>query len=150
MNRLMTKLLNLPGVLVENSQQTEDTLIFFVKSDKKTALCPRCGQKSHRIHQNQRHLVKDLPLSNREVVLCVNRRRFKCGNCQKPFSEMLDFVPEKKSFTHRYAEAITQQVIHSDLKNVAHNNGLTAERVESMVMFVAESFLPVTDFMSQN
>ncbi|MDB9511229.1 ISL3 family transposase [Kamptonema animale CS-326] len=139
----MTKLLNLPGVLVENSQQTEDTLIFFVKSDKKTALCPRCGQRSHRIHQNQRHLVKDLPLGNREVVLSVNRRRFKCRNCQKPFSEMLDFVPEKKSFTHRYAAAITQQVIHSDLKNVAHNNGLTAERVESMVMFVAESFLPV-------
>ncbi|HLO47477.1 MAG TPA: transposase family protein [Kamptonema sp.] len=110
MNKLMTKLLNLPGVLVENSQQTEDTLIFFVKSDKKTALCPRCGQKSHRIYQNQRHLVKDLPLGNREVVLCVNRRRFKCGNCQKPFSEMLDFVPEKKNFTHRYAE--TKRSLH--------------------------------------
>ncbi|CBN53926.1 ISL3 family transposase [Kamptonema sp. PCC 6506] len=139
----MTKLLNLPKVLVENSQQTEDTLIIFVKSDKKTALCPRCGQKSHRLHQNQRHLVKDLPIGNREVVLSVNRRRFKCKNCQKPFSEILDFVPEKKSFTYRYAEAITQQVIHSDLKNVAHNNGLTAEEVESMVMFVAQSILPV-------
>ena len=69
MNRLMTKLLNLPGVLVENSQQTEDTLILFVKSDQKTALCPRCGQKSHRIHQNQRHLVKDLLIDMQKILL---------------------------------------------------------------------------------
>ena len=74
MNRIMSKLLNLPGVVVEKSQQTEDTLILFVKSDKKTAVCPRCGRKSHRIHQNQRYLVKDLPMGNREVILSVNRR----------------------------------------------------------------------------
>jgi transposase len=104
MNKLMTNLLNLPGVLVEDIQQTEDTLILFVKSDRKTAICPRCGQKSHHLHQNQRHLVKDLPIGNRAVFLSVNRRRFKCKNCQKPFSEILDFVPEKKSFTHRYKE----------------------------------------------
>ena len=106
-NRLLTKLLNLPGVIVESSQETEDTLILFVKSEQKTAVCPRCGQISRRLHQNQRYLVKDLPLSNREVILSVNRRRFKCENCRKPFSESLDFVPQKKSFTHRYAKFIT-------------------------------------------
>ncbi|WP_228061814.1 transposase family protein [[Phormidium] sp. LEGE 05292] len=103
-NRLLTKLLNLPGVIVESNQETEDTLILFVKSEKKTAVCSRCGQISRRLHQNQRHLVKDLPLGNREVILSVNRRRFKCENCQKPFSERLDFVANKKSFTHRYAQ----------------------------------------------
>lgn len=79
MNRLMTKLINLPGVGVENSQQTEDTLILLVNSDKKTALDPRCGQKSHRLHQNQRRLVKDLPLGNREVILSVNRTEKSCS-----------------------------------------------------------------------
>jgi len=34
-NRLLTKLLNLPGVIVEESQETEDTLILFVKLEKK-------------------------------------------------------------------------------------------------------------------
>ncbi len=106
MNRLMTKLLNLPGVIVEDNQQTEDTLILFVKLAKKTAVCPRCGQTSRHLHQNQRHLVKDLPLGNREVILSVNRRRFKCKKCQKPFSENLDFLANKKSFTHRYAQAV--------------------------------------------
>lgn len=143
MNRLMTKLLNLSGVIVEDNQQTEDTLILFVKSAKKTADCPRCGQISRHLHQNQRHLVKDLPLGNRKLILSVNRRRFKWKKCQKPFSEKLDFVANKKSFTRRYAQAVTQQVVHSDIKNVAHNNGLTSEEVESMVMFFTKSLLPI-------
>jgi transposase len=143
MKKMMTQVLNLPGVIVEKTQQTEDTLIFFVKSEQKTAFCPRCGRKSHRLHQNQRYLVKDLPMGNREVIGSVNRRRFKCGNCQKPFSETLDFVGKKKSFTHRYAQTVTQQVVHSDLKNVGQSYGLTAEEVESMVMFYANFIFPI-------
>ena len=141
--REMTKLLNLPGVLVENIQDTEETLIVSVLVQNKTAKCPRCGQTSRRLHQNKRHLVRDLPIGNREVMLYVNRRRFKCENCQKPFSENLDFVGLKKPFTHRYAHAITKQVIHSDVINVAKNNKLTEEEVESMVMYVAQAITPI-------
>jgi len=37
MNKLMTRLLNLPGVIVEKKQETENTLILFVKSAKQIA-----------------------------------------------------------------------------------------------------------------
>lgn len=52
-------------------------------------------------------------------------------------------MPKKKSFTHRYAESITQQVVHSDIKNVGDNNGLTAEEVESMVIYFTKYMLPI-------
>ncbi len=143
MNKLMTRILNLPGVIVEEIQSTENILILFVKSTNKRTVCPRCGQTSHRLHQNKRHLVKDLPLGNREVLLYVNRRRFKCQNCLKPFSETLNFVGNKKNFTHRYAKDITQQVIHSDIKNVAHQNKLTVEEVESMVKEVGKLIINI-------
>ncbi len=87
--------------------------------------------------------VKDLPMSDRQVILRVNRRRFKCKNCSKPFSETLDFVGNKKNFTHRYAESITEQVIHSDINNVAKNNGLTTEEVESMLKTIANKIIPI-------
>ncbi len=122
MNKVMTNLLNLPGVIVEKSIQLEDRLILFVTSKNKTAVCTRCGQISRRLHQNKRYLVKDLPLGNSEVILSVNRRRFKCEKCCKPFSEKLDCVPTKKSFTHRYAQSVSHQVVHSDINNVLHNN----------------------------
>jgi len=143
MKRLMTKLLNLPGVIVEDSLETEAAIILSVRAKNQTAVCPRCGQVSRRLHQNKRHLVKDLPISNREVFIRVNRRQFKCEYCQKPFSERLDFVENKKSFTKRYARKITEQVIHSDINNVAKNNKLTTEQVESMVSYVAERAMSI-------
>ncbi len=83
----LTKLLNLPGVIVEDSKQTKETLILFVKAERKTAFCPRFSKKSHHFHQNKWHLVKDLLLGNRQVIIQVNLRRFKCETCQNPFSE---------------------------------------------------------------
>ncbi|MCL1475364.1 ISL3 family transposase [Argonema antarcticum] len=139
----MTKLLNLPGVIVEDTKETKETLILSVRVEKKTAACPRCSRISHRLHQNKTHLVRDLPMGDREVILKVNRRRFKCENCQKPFSETLDFVGNKKSFTYRYAQAVTEQVIHSDVSNVAKNNGLTSEEVWSMVISLAKKVIPI-------
>ena len=139
----MTKMLNISGVIVEDSLLTKETLILSVRAEKKTAVCPRCGQASHRIHQNKRHLVKDLSMGNREVILRVNRRQFKCETCEKPFSEILDFVGSKKSVTKRYAQSITKQVIHSDVNNVSKNNGLTEEEVWSMVMAEAKEIMPI-------
>ena len=40
MKMSLTKLLNLPGVMVENSKQTKETLILSVKAKNKTAVCP--------------------------------------------------------------------------------------------------------------
>ena len=49
----------------------------------------------------------------------------------------------KKNITHRYAENITQKVVHSDLKNVAHQNRLTVEEVESMVKEVGKLIINI-------
>ena len=54
MNKLMTRILNLPGVIVEEIQERKKILILFVKSASSRAVCPRCGQTSHRLHQNKR------------------------------------------------------------------------------------------------
>ncbi|MBW4601062.1 MAG: ISL3 family transposase, partial [Calothrix sp. FI2-JRJ7] len=58
MKTLITKLLNLPGIIVEDSQEIEGTLILSVKVEKKTAVCPRCGKTSHHLHENKRYARK--------------------------------------------------------------------------------------------
>ena len=104
MKKLMTNILNLPGVIVEHYKQTAETLILVVKLQTKTASCPLCGQSSHHLHQNYRYLVRDLPMGDIEVILRVNRRRFKYKNCRQPFNERLEFLKIKKTFTNRYAQ----------------------------------------------
>ncbi|TWH39738.1 ISL3 family transposase [Dulcicalothrix desertica] len=143
MKRVLTQLLNLPDVTVESSIQEGLVLILSVSKKEKSAVCPHCGTKSRHLHQNQNHLVKDLPMGDKEVILNLNRRRFKCKKCRKTFSEQLDFVGTKKSFTHRYAENIVKQVISSNVSNVAENNGLSDEEVNSMIEDVAQKLLPI-------
>ncbi|MCC5614374.1 transposase family protein [Nostoc sp. CHAB 5836] len=143
MKRILTQLLNLPEVIVESNLQEGQTLILSVSKKAKSAVCLQCGQKSEKLHQNQRYLVKDLPMGDKEVILNVNRRRFKCKKCRKTFSEELDFVGARKRFTHRYAENIVKQLISSNVSNVARNNGLTDEEVNSMLEDVAENVMSI-------
>jgi transposase len=138
MNLLLTELLNLPGVMVEDFRQTETELFLEVEVYTAQATCPRCNQISSNLHQNHWLLVRDLPISNRTVWLKVNRRQFKCITCQKPFSEKLDFLGKRRKYTDRYACEIVQQVVHSDVHNVAKNNDLSDAEVWSMVNYVAD------------
>ena len=138
MKPLLTRLLNLPGIEVEDYHELEDELILEVEAIRDFATCPRCGQESHHLHQNRGHLVRDLNISSFKVLLRVNRRQFKCKTCGKPFSEELDFVGRRRKHTDRFAEMIVKQVIHSDTHNVAKNNDLTDEEVWSMVKYLSK------------
>lgn len=143
MKRIMTQLLNLTEVVVESSLQEGQTLFLSVSKKVKSSVCPDCGTKSKHLHQNQRYLVKDLPMGDKEVILNLNRRRFKCKKCRKTFSEKFNFVGARKTYTHRYAEKIVKQVISSNVSSVAKNNGLTEEEVNSMIEDVAKNIIPI-------
>ncbi len=143
MKRVLTQLLNLPDVVVESSLQEGSVLILSVTKKTKSAVCPQCGNKSEHLHQNQRCLVKDLPMGDKEVILNLNKRRFKCKICRKTFNEKLDFVGARRTYTHRYAENIVKQVISGNVSNVARNNGLTDEEVNSMLEDVAKKVMPI-------
>jgi transposase len=137
MQPLLTQLLNLPGIEVEDYRDLGSQLILEVEAMTTQATCPRCGQTSSHLHQNHRYLARDLSIRGRTVFLKVNRRQFKCQTCGKPFSEMLDFIGVRRKQTDRFAEAIGQQVLHSDLHNVAVINDLTDEEVWSMVQYIS-------------
>ncbi|WP_375490908.1 ISL3 family transposase [uncultured Nostoc sp.] len=139
----MSQLLNLPEVVVESSVQEGYSLFLSVSKKVKSAVCPHCGINSKDLHQNQKYLVKDLPMGDKEVILNLNRRRFKCKKCRKTFSEKFNFVGTRKTYTQRYAENIVRQVINSNVSSVARNNGLTDDEVNSMIEDVAKNVMPI-------
>lgn len=138
MQPLLTQLLNLDGVAVEDYRDLGGEIVLEVEAVFDWAICPRCAQRSHNVHQSHFHLARDLSISNRQVLLKFNRRQFKCHTCKKPFSERLDFIGERRRYTERFAEMIVKQVIHSDTHNVARNNGLTDDEVWSMVEYISK------------
>ncbi|MCC5620850.1 ISL3 family transposase [Nostoc sp. CHAB 5715] len=131
------QILNLPGIKVLNCQDIEGLgLIIEIQADSKSSKCPRCGKASHSIHQNHWRNIKDLPWSNQQVILRVNRRQFRCKNCQKPFSEDLDFVDKQRGYTKRFAIEIVKQVLDSNIRSVAERNDLSESEIQSMLDYL--------------
>jgi transposase len=136
------KFLNLEGVFIQGYRHLENIgIIFQVESKNKKATCPRCGLTSDKLHQNHRYLVKDLPISGQSVYLQVNRRQFKCDNCQKPFSEKLDFVNSKRTYTKRLAKNIVGQLKEGDILNISRRNEVTEEEIQRMLEDIAEEIM---------
>lgn len=132
------KILNLPEMTVLSCQEIEGLgFIIEIEASKRSAPCPSCGQISRSIHQNHWRIVQDLPWSNQLVLLRINRRQFRCNNCQKPFSEELEFIKSQRGYTKRFAAEIVKQVLDSNIRSVAARNDLSEEEVQSMLSSLA-------------
>lgn len=108
-------------------------LIIEIERIAKYCTCPKCGVQVSTIHQNHWRIVRDLPISDRQVQLKINRRQFRCKKCEKIFSEQLDFIDKNRGYTKRLANNIIAQVLESNIRSVALRNDLTEEEIESML-----------------
>jgi transposase len=132
--KILTELLDLKDVkVISHRLHVGIGMILQIESVKSYSTCPRCGTKSHRLHQNHRYIVKDLPFGEKPVFLEINRRQFKCEECKKPFSENLDFVSQKRTYTKRLAHKIIQEVVENDIHSVADQGTVTTEEIERML-----------------
>lgn len=126
------------GIEVENYWNFGDHIVLEVEAKTICAVCPRCGEESRSIHQNHWHNAHDLKIFDKDVLLKYNRRQFKCKKCNKPFSETLHFIGERRQYTDRFAELVVKQLVHSDLHNVAKNNNITDDLVQSMLEYLSK------------
>lgn len=140
--KLLKEILNIEGIKVISQRQHEGIgIILQIEPIGKESVCPRCGTKSHRVHQNHRYIVKDLPWGEKPLFLEINRRQFKCEKCRKPFSEDLDFIRKRRNYTKRLATQIIQEVLENDIHSVAKKRVVTTEEIERMLKDAAEELL---------
>jgi transposase len=113
---------------------TEDDSLFVQLEAKNTlAICPRCGHESHCLHQNHRHLVRDLPWNEKEVYLQINSRQFKCKDCGKPFTEVIDIKPFRRSYTIRFAMDVVDRVLVSNIATVSRQVGISEYQIQHIL-----------------
>jgi transposase len=110
-----------------------DMIFVKLEAKNKSATCPRCGCESHKLHQNHEHLVQDLDWNGKAVYLQINSRQFKCDNCGKPFTEMLEMKPFRRSYTKRYALDIVDRVLASNILAVSEQTGMSEYQIQHIL-----------------
>ena len=139
MQPLLTQLLSLDGITVENYCDLGSEIVLTVETKKDWAICPRCSQISKDTHQNHFHLARDLSFGQRKVLLKYNRRQFKCHECKKPFSEALDFLGERRRYRDRFAEMIVKQVCFVKAgKNLTQKQALKLNEIKKTLPSLAK------------
>ncbi len=94
--------------------------------------CPHCNKYTEELHQNRPILVRDLPAFGREVLLRVPRRRFYCRQCQRYFTERLEFLDSQRRHTKRYEENIYQRIGSSNIEQISREEHLSSEKVKGI------------------
>ncbi|MDB9496368.1 transposase family protein [Spirulina major CS-329] len=129
MNFLLDDLINLPKVRIRNviKESTETFLILDCLEEEVT--CPHCENKTDKIHQTRTKIVRDLPISGQIIYLNIPKRQFHCEQCQKHFTEELEFVERGRRFTQRYEKYVYERVIASSVEQVRREEDLSWDQV---------------------
>lgn len=142
--KILTEILDLPEIKVI-SHRLHDGIGIILQTEpiKSHSICPSCGTTSYKLHQNHRHIIKDLSFGERLVFLEINRRQFKCNICKKPFSEEFNFARKKRTYTKRLADKIIQDVLENDIHSVASKGIVSTEEIERMLKDASEQLLNI-------
>ncbi len=96
-----------------------------------TSICPNCGLKTARVNQYYIRELRDLNMGIRQVHLLVKMRQFHCPNCNRYFSELLDFEDQNKEHTHRqtdYMFCLARKQSYSKVAAIVNTSPTTVER----------------------
>lgn len=130
----ITKVINLENIKVINYYfLTDDEILIELENKLKIAQCPHCGNNTDKIHQNHWYRVRDIPMSDYQVLLKLNRRQFQCKKCHQVFSEELDFIKIRRTYTKRLAMKVIKEVLETNVESAARRNRMTTSEVETVL-----------------
>ena len=72
----ITIALGLPEVRVVREEETATEISVEVVYRARSAPCPRCGQRTHKVHSTRAQWKRDRRLRDKPVFLVLHKRRF--------------------------------------------------------------------------
>lgn len=130
----ITKLINIEDIKVVNYDFiTDDEIVIEIQNQSKVSQCPHCRKTTNKTHQNHWYMVRDIPMSDYQVILKVNRRQLKCTECHQVFSEKLSFVKTRRTYTKRLAMKVIKEVLETDVESAARRNRMTPSEIETIL-----------------
>jgi transposase len=142
----ITNFLNLQDITIDNFSENETTITINAHIPHSPQVCPHCGSVHNRIHGSRIQKIKDLPTRLKDVLIYLNKRRYKCMDCGKTFFEKCSFLPKYHRFTNRVYIGICNAFKSANsLKSIANafNTSInTVQRMFKLVTIPHKKLLP--------
>ena len=121
-----TRLVGLDGLVVTEVQRTGERLDLQVESLARAADCPHCGGSELRVKERPRVRVRDLPIAGRLTRLVWRKRRYRCSDCARTFTETHEQLPTRQRVTARFRARLAERVVdgaaHAEVAHDEHTS----------------------------
>lgn len=125
--------MNIPGlkdVIITKMEQVEDRVALHVELEVQLHQCPRCQEKTRRVHDYRIQKIKHLKWFERLTYLFYKKRRYVCGACGKKFAEQNPFIERYQRFSKEWNQAVqVRSVKAKTFKEVAGQYGASASTI---------------------
>ena len=122
--------LRLPGVKVLDVKEGRHWIEVLGQYRAGEAECPRCGRPTWQVHQWHLQRKRDARLWKKPVWLALLKRRFRCRNCRKVFTEPDPACGARRRTTARLREAVAGWASEASVRAVARVEGVSEGLVE--------------------
>lgn len=122
--------LRLPGVIVLEVKEGEHWIEVLAQYRNEEADCPRCGRPTWQVHQWHLQRKRDARLWKKPVWLALLKRRFRCRNCHKVFTEPDPNCGARRRTTARLRETVAGWASEATVRAVARAEGVSEGLVE--------------------
>jgi len=110
--------------------------IIHIESRKKKVRCPECKNFTKSIHGHLKPMIiKDLKIEEQHSKLVVKKRRFKCYNCNKIFTEDMKINGKGKNISEKLKIKILQDLLSHEksLKSIGLENNVDENTVRQIL-----------------
>lgn len=125
--------MNFPGledVNITKMEQVEDRVALHVELEVRAQSCPRCQEKTRRVHDYRIQKIKHLKWFERLTYLFYKKRRYVCESCGKKFAEKNSFIDRYQRFSKEWNQAVhVRSVKAKTFKEVAGHYGASASTI---------------------
>lgn len=116
--------LRLPEMEVVRERETETEIVVEVRYRATGAWCPRCGQRTPKVHAIQLQHKRDMRLWEKPVSLVLHKRRFRCMGCQKVFTEPDPVFGIRRRTSQRFRHFLGKEALEQPVSHVARREGV--------------------------
>ena len=127
-----TRLVGLDRLVVTGVERAGDQLDLQVELIAREVGCPRCGGSDVRVKERPRVRVRDLAIAGRLTRLVWRKRRYRCTDCGRTFTETHEQLPSRQRVTGRFrarlAERVASGAAHAEVAREEHTSRYQVDR----------------------
>ena len=122
-------------------EETEREIKVEIMYRARSAPCPRCGQRTPKVHSTKVQRKRDRRLWDKAVFLVLYKRRFRCLGCGKVFTEPDSVFGTRRRNSQRFRVYLGQEALHQTVRHVARKEAVGESLVRRCVTEVARQLL---------